>query len=404
MVSTDVAARRDRHAVRPTVRRDRARDARHRRASRSCRGTASVIASCRRELPQRANIWALASLGVEQVISVSAVGSLREEIAPLHMVVPDQLIDRTRGRPRRSSARGIAAHIAFDTPFCPRAQRGCSSTRARDRRCGTGTTAARTSSSEGPAFSTRAESDLHRSWGAVHHRHDGAAGGEARPRGGACVTRSSPRDRLRHLARRATRPSPSNDPREPAANVGSAKTHCRCRGCGASARTDCALQGCARFGHRHAADLVPEDVKRDLAPILDARTRAGGCRHDRRRTQGRDAGVWTEYSLRRLEDRDAHPRRSSRRSGRTRRTRWASSSRTLFRQTRVVARDGGGHEALVLHSRGGLGHATFTMGEAGALDALLRVHPGCAADVPDLRAASPARRCCGTSTSTSARR
>jgi 5'-methylthioadenosine phosphorylase len=72
------------------------------------------------EVPQRANIWALASLGVERIISVTAVGSLREEIAPLDMALPDQIIDRTSGtRPSTFFGGGIVAHIAFDTPFCP---------------------------------------------------------------------------------------------------------------------------------------------------------------------------------------------------------------------------------------------------------------------------------------------
>ncbi|MBI5288116.1 MAG: S-methyl-5'-thioadenosine phosphorylase [Chloroflexi bacterium] len=116
------------------------------------------------ELPQRANIWALASLGVEHIISVSAVGSLREEIAPMHMVVPDQLIDRTHGRPSTFFGRGIAAHIAFDTPFCPVLSETLVASAT-----GTGVTAHRGGTyvvMEGPAFSTRAESELHRSWGA----------------------------------------------------------------------------------------------------------------------------------------------------------------------------------------------------------------------------------------------
>ena len=70
------------------------------------------------ELPQRANIWALASLGVERVISVSAVGSLKHALAPLHLVVPDQIIDRTRGRVSTFFGEGIVAHIAFDRPYC----------------------------------------------------------------------------------------------------------------------------------------------------------------------------------------------------------------------------------------------------------------------------------------------
>jgi 5'-methylthioadenosine phosphorylase len=116
------------------------------------------------ELPQRANIWALASLGVEQVLSVSAVGSLREEIAPLHMVVPDQIIDRTRGaRPSTFFGNGIVAHIPFDTPFCSALSDvvvGAAAVGVPTHRGGTIVVM------EGPAFSTRAESELYRAWGA----------------------------------------------------------------------------------------------------------------------------------------------------------------------------------------------------------------------------------------------
>jgi len=117
------------------------------------------------EIPQRANIWALASLGVEYVLSVSAVGSLREEIAPLHMVVPDQLIDRTHSdRPSTFFGRGIAGHIAFDQPFCPRLSgtllKHASAAGLQTHPGGTLVVI------EGPAFSTRAESELYRKWDA----------------------------------------------------------------------------------------------------------------------------------------------------------------------------------------------------------------------------------------------
>ncbi|MBI5283695.1 MAG: S-methyl-5'-thioadenosine phosphorylase [Chloroflexi bacterium] len=117
------------------------------------------------EIPQRANIWALATLGVEHVLSVSAVGSLKEEVAPLHMVVPDQLIDRTRGaRPSTFFGRGIVAHIGFDEPFCPALSgalfEAASASGVTSHRGGTCVVI------EGPAFSTRAESELYRSWGA----------------------------------------------------------------------------------------------------------------------------------------------------------------------------------------------------------------------------------------------
>jgi len=117
------------------------------------------------ELPQRANIWALASLGVERVLSVSAVGSLREAVAPLHMVVPDQVIDRTRGaRPSTFFGRGIVAHIGFDSPFCAPL-----SAALHDAATAAGATSHRGGTMvviEGPAFSTKAESELYRSWGA----------------------------------------------------------------------------------------------------------------------------------------------------------------------------------------------------------------------------------------------
>jgi len=116
------------------------------------------------ELPVRANVWALKSLGVEFVISVSAVGSLREDIEPLHMVVPDQLIDRTRGRPSTFFGDGLVAHIAFGDPFCAelRAVLGA----AADEEGVTVHHGGTYVVMEGPAFSTRAESYLYRSWGA----------------------------------------------------------------------------------------------------------------------------------------------------------------------------------------------------------------------------------------------
>lgn len=118
------------------------------------------------ELPQRANIWALASLGVEYVLAVSAVGSLREGIAPMDIVVPDEVIDRTRGaRPGTFFGNGIVAHIAFEPPFCPRLSERAFAAAAAD----TETNVHRGGALvviEGPAFSTRAESEIYRSWGA----------------------------------------------------------------------------------------------------------------------------------------------------------------------------------------------------------------------------------------------
>jgi 5'-methylthioadenosine phosphorylase len=116
------------------------------------------------ELPVRANIYALKALGVERVISVSAVGSLREEIRPLDLVVPDQIIDRTRGRSSTFFQGGIVAHVSFADPFCPVLSRLVADTANQ-----VGATVHRGGTyvvMEGPAFSTRAESHLYRSWGA----------------------------------------------------------------------------------------------------------------------------------------------------------------------------------------------------------------------------------------------
>ena len=116
------------------------------------------------EIPVRANIYALKQLGVERLISVSAVGSLREEIEPMHMVVPDQIIDRTRSRPGTFFGDGLVAHVAFGDPFCPELSellaQAADDTDATVHRGGTYLVM------EGPAFSTRAESKLYQSWGA----------------------------------------------------------------------------------------------------------------------------------------------------------------------------------------------------------------------------------------------
>ncbi|HKA29257.1 MAG TPA: S-methyl-5'-thioadenosine phosphorylase [Candidatus Binatia bacterium] len=118
------------------------------------------------ELPFRANVWALKSLGADCLLAVSAVGSLREEIAPGHVVVPDQFIDRTRGRQAESTffGRGVVAHVQFADPFCPLlAGALVEAARSAGATVHTGGTYV---CMEGPAFSTRAESHLYRSWGA----------------------------------------------------------------------------------------------------------------------------------------------------------------------------------------------------------------------------------------------
>jgi 5'-methylthioadenosine phosphorylase len=116
------------------------------------------------ELNFRANIFGMKRLGVEYILSASAVGSLKQDYKPLDIVIPDQFIDRTRGRVSTFFGRGLVAHIAFAHPFC---------TPLSDLVFGSGQAAGATMHKggtyvcmEGPQFSTLAESKLYRSWGA----------------------------------------------------------------------------------------------------------------------------------------------------------------------------------------------------------------------------------------------
>lgn len=116
------------------------------------------------EVPSRANIWALKSLGVEWLVSVSAVGSLREDIAPRHLLIPDQLFDRTKSRVNTFFEQGIVAHCTFADPFCSTLN-GLLWESAQSIENLTVHKGGTYVCMEGPLFSTRAESNLYRSWG-----------------------------------------------------------------------------------------------------------------------------------------------------------------------------------------------------------------------------------------------
>jgi 5'-methylthioadenosine phosphorylase len=117
------------------------------------------------EVPFRANIYAMKLLGVERILSASAVGSLQEKYAPLDMVIPDQFFDRTRARARESTffGEGIVAHVTFAHPVCSELgdvlEQSCKAAEVKSHRGGTYICM------EGPAFSTVAESNVYRSWG-----------------------------------------------------------------------------------------------------------------------------------------------------------------------------------------------------------------------------------------------
>jgi 5'-methylthioadenosine phosphorylase len=115
------------------------------------------------ELPAKANIYALKSLGVERIIAVSAVGSLKEEIRPLDIVIPDQLIDATKGRDNTFFTDGIVGHVSLAEPFCPVLSQlsfeASTKAGAKVHKGGTYLVV------EGPQFSSKAESQLYCSWG-----------------------------------------------------------------------------------------------------------------------------------------------------------------------------------------------------------------------------------------------
>ena len=115
------------------------------------------------ELNFRANIYGMKWLGVERIISLSAVGSLKEEHRPLEFVIPDQFFDRTRGRVSTFFGDGLVAHISFADPVCPEVSAvvaaACQAAGVVAKRGGTYLCM------EGPAFSTKAESNVYRSWG-----------------------------------------------------------------------------------------------------------------------------------------------------------------------------------------------------------------------------------------------
>ena len=115
------------------------------------------------ELNFRANIYGFKQLGVERILSISAVGSLKEEHKPLEFVIPDQFVDRTRHRVDTFFGNGLVAHVAFADPVCPQLSAAvlaaCEKAGVVAKRGGTYICM------EGPQFSTRAESNLYRSWG-----------------------------------------------------------------------------------------------------------------------------------------------------------------------------------------------------------------------------------------------
>lgn len=115
------------------------------------------------EVPYRANIYALKALGAERIVSINACGSLREDYVPGHIVIPDQIFDNTRGRARTFFGEGLVAHAGVADPFCPDLSAALETAVM-----GTGAMVHHGGAFiviEGPRFSTKAESNVYRSWG-----------------------------------------------------------------------------------------------------------------------------------------------------------------------------------------------------------------------------------------------
>lgn len=115
------------------------------------------------EVPYRANIYAMKSLGVERIVSISACGSLKEEFAPGHIVIPDQIFDNTHGRSRSFFEDGVVAHVSVADPFCPDLSGQLES--AVGEAGGVIHRGGALLTIEGPRFSTKAESNTYRQWG-----------------------------------------------------------------------------------------------------------------------------------------------------------------------------------------------------------------------------------------------
>ena len=218
------------------------------------------------ELPALANIWALKRLGVQRIISVSAVGSLREELAPLHVVVPDQLIDRTRGRPGSFFGRGLVAHVAFDRPFCPILSdllaASAQSVGAATHKGGTSVVI------DGPAFSTQAESRLYKTWNADVIGMTALPEAKLAREAEICYANLS----------LVTDYDAWHDSREPVSagmvmanlskNVETAKRIVAEAAAALPPARDCACPTALASALVTAPELVPEETKRDLEPLI----------------------------------------------------------------------------------------------------------------------------------------
>jgi 5'-methylthioadenosine phosphorylase len=225
------------------------------------------------ELNYQANVFALKTLGVERILSVSAVGSLKEKYAPLHIVIPAQLVDRTTQRRSTFFGRGLVAHVAFAHPFCPDLSRvaveACREAGAAFHTGGTYVCI------EGPQFSTRAESELYRTWGmdiiGMTNLQEAKLAREAE----ICYTTLA-------MVTDYDCWHPEHDSvtadqiiANLVKNTATAKAVLRAALRRLPARRGCECADALKHALVTTPELVPEGVKRDLAPIIGKYMRSG---------------------------------------------------------------------------------------------------------------------------------
>jgi 5'-methylthioadenosine phosphorylase len=225
------------------------------------------------ELNYRANVFAMKQLGVQWILSVSAVGSLKEDYAPLHMVIPDQLVDRTLQRQSTFFGRGLAAHVAFAHPFCPNLSgvmaKACAEAGATHHRGGTYVCI------EGPQFSTRAESELYRSWGmdiiGMTNLQEARLAREAE----ICYATLAMITDYDCWHPEHDSVTAEQIIANLVKNAGTAKAVLRAAVKRLPIPRDCECESALKYALLSAPDLVPAKVKRELEPIIGRYMKAG---------------------------------------------------------------------------------------------------------------------------------
>jgi 5'-methylthioadenosine phosphorylase len=218
------------------------------------------------ELNFQANVFALKTLGVERILSVSAVGSLKEKYAPLHIVIPDQFVDRTTQRRSTFFGRGLVAHVAFAHPFCPDLSRtaaeACREAGATFHTGGTYVCI------EGPQFSTRAESELYRAWGmdiiGMTNVQEAKLAREAE----ICYTTLAMVTDYDCWHSEHDSVTADQIIANLVKNTSTAKAVLRAALRRLPPRSDCECTRALQHALVTAPELVPDEVKRDLAPII----------------------------------------------------------------------------------------------------------------------------------------